>query len=523
MTEHVRVAVVGAGFAGLGTALRLIHAGERSFTVLEQADEVGGTWRDNTYPGVACDVPSHLYSSSFAPRPDWSRRFASGAEILDYLRDCAATPGVAERIRTGTGLREARWSCTRACWVLSTSSGTLTASTLVLATGRFTEPHVPDVPGLAGFPGPVFHTARWQDGVDLTGLRVGVVGTGASAVQLVPELVARGSRVSIFQRSAPWVIPKQDTAYSFQDRERFGRQEAARLTHRREIFEEMDAGFAARLTDSAEHAALRERAMTHLRLQVPDPELRSRLMPDYPIGCKRVLLSDDWYPSLGSPAVTLEDSALHALSGSTAVAESGRRHELDALILATGFHASRPAIATAVRGVGGTLLSRHWRDGMTSYASTAVSGFPNCFILGGPNSALGHNSALTVLETQISHLLSALHQLPEGSVCQVRESAERGYTTELDQRAARTVWSAGDCSSWYRDAATGRITLLWPGSAEEYARRFAAFDPAQFEIHTPVDTPAGTPTGVPARTPVDTAAQTDAPVTTARLQQARLR
>lgn len=498
MTEHVRVAVVGAGFAGIGAAMRLVRAGERSFTVLEQADAVGGTWRDNTYPGVACDVPSHLYSFSFAPRPHWSRRYASGAEILDYLRGCAASPGVGERIRTGTGLREAHWSARDAHWVLSTTTGTLTASTLVLATGRFTEPHVPDIPGLTGFPGPVFHTARWPDKVDLAGLRVGVVGTGASAVQIVPELVRRGSRVSIFQRSAPWVIPKQDSAYSLTDRERFGRDTAARLEHRRKIFEEMDAGFAARLSDSTENVSLRRRALSHLRDQLPDPERRDRLVPDYPIGCKRVLLSDDWYPALGSAAVTLEDSALHAVSGATAIAASGRGHELDALILATGFHASRPAIADAVHGTDGTPLSQHWRDGMTSYASTAVSGFPNCFILGGPNSALGHNSALTVLETQISHLLSALRQLPEGSSCQVRESAERGYTAELDQRAAGTVWSAGDCSNWYRDAATGRITLLWPGTAAEYASRFDTFDPDQFEIRTPADAVASVP-GMPQR------------------------
>lgn len=520
MTEHVRVAVIGAGFAGIGTAMRLVHAGERSFAVLEQAEEVGGTWRVNTYPGVACDVPSHLYSFSFAPRPDWSRRYASGAEILDYLRSCAATPGVSERIRTGTSLRAARWSAERARWVLRTSAGTLTASTLVLATGRFTEPHVPDIPGLAGFPGPVFHTARWQHGVDLAGLRVGVVGTGASAVQLVPELVTRGAQVSVFQRSAPWVIPKQDATYSLADRERFGRQEPARLAHRREIFEEMDAGFAARITDSVENDALRMRALTHLRHQVPDPAQCARLVPDYPIGCKRVLLSDDWYPALATPAVTLEDSALHAISGATAIAESGRHHELDALILATGFHASRPAVAAAVRGADGTLLSQHWRDGMTSYASTAVSGFPNCFTLGGPNSALGHNSALTVLETQISHLLSALDQVPEGSTCEVRAAAEQDYTAELDQRADRTVWSAADCSSWYRDAATGRITLLWPGSAQEYARRFAAFDPTPFEIHSPAEASDSDVTGSDALG--SEAPATDTTVTAARLQEAGL-
>lgn len=477
--QHVRIAVVGAGFAGIGAAMRLAASGERSFAVLERAGDVGGTWRDNAYPGVACDVPSHLYSFSFAPRPDWPRRYASGGQILGYLRDCAAEPVIRGRLHLGTSLGEARWRESSARWELETSRGRMTASVLVLATGRFAEPHIPEVPGLGCFPGPVFHTARWQD-ADLAGRRVGVVGTGASAVQVVPELVEAGARVTVFQRSAPWVLPKEDAPYPPAEQELFRQDDDARRAHRERIFAEMDGGFRARLSGTEENAELRRRALDHLRAQISDPRMRTMLTPEYAVGCKRVLLSDSWYPALNSGAVTLEDSAFESVDGPTATAASGRRHRLDALVFATGFEAHRPAVAGSVRGSRGELLSEHWREGMTSHASTAVSGFPNCFLLGGPNAALGHNSALAVMEAQISHLLSALKHLPEGTVCEVTRAAEQEYTQQLDARAAETVWTSGGCSSWYRDSSSGRVTLLWPGTAEEFSRRYARFDADQF-------------------------------------------
>lgn len=479
--QHLRVAIIGAGFAGIGAAMQLARAGEHSLAVLERAGDVGGTWRDNVYPGVACDVPSHLYSFSFAPRADWPRRYARGGEILQYLQSCAAEAGVRERLQLGTSLYQASWQEDAGLWELQTSRGAMTASVLVLATGRFTEPHIPDIDGLADFSGPVFHTARWQPDAALSGGRVGVVGTGASAVQVVPHLVDSGADVTVFQRSAPWVLPKDDRRYSAAERADFLRDDALRQAHRAEIFEEMDRGFSARLAGSGDNAALRRRALEHLHTQVTDPQLRSQLTPDYAAGCKRVLLSDQWYPALTSDHVTVENSPLKAVDATTATAGSGRQHQLDALIFATGFEAHRPAIASSVHGVGGTLL-QHWREGMTSYASTAMSGFPNCFVLGGPNAALGHNSALAILEVQISHLVDALKHIPEGAVCEVKQEAERSYTTELDARAANTVWTAGGCTSWYRDESTGRVTLLWPGTAREFARRHSHFDPAQFVI-----------------------------------------
>lgn len=487
---HVRVAVVGAGFAGIGAAIRLAASGERSFTVLERARSVGGTWRENTYPGVACDVPSHLYSFSFAPKADWTHRFASGEQIRDYLATCATDDDIQDRLHPGTSLLSAQWHEQGARWLLQTSRGTMTASVLVLATGRFTEPRIPDIPGLGSFPGPVFHTARWQNETEVEGRRVGVVGTGASAVQLVPELLDAGALVTVFQRSAPWVLPKHNAPYTPSQQELFAHDDGARSAHRQSIFAEMDSGFDARLTGSAENLELQRQARRHLEHQVTDAQLRAKLVPDYSIGCKRVLLSDHWYPALNRAGVVLEDSALESAHGTLARAASGRQHQLDALVFATGFEAHRPPVADAVRGHDGQLLSEHWQNGMTSYASTAVTGFPNCFLLGGPNSALGHNSALSIMEVQIEHLLSALEHLPEGHICEARRSAEEHYTRLLDARSAETVWMSGECSSWYRDGASGRVTLLWPGTASEFAQRYSQFDPRQFTVRRGSPSPA---------------------------------
>ena len=491
-TPHVRVAVIGAGFAGIGAAIQLARSGERSFVVLERADSVGGTWRDNVYPGVACDIPSHLYSFSFAPKADWSRRFARGADIRAYLEQCANLPEARAHIRRGVTLHGATWNERVSSWQLDTSQGPLTASFLVLATGRFSAPHIPDIAGLKHFTGPVCHTARWNDDVAEPGTHIGVVGTGSSAAQLVPRLIAQGHTVTLFQRTAPWVIPKADAPYAAQEIAGFVADDTARAAHRQSIFDDMEAWFTTRRIGTPENDVLRARAQQHLHEQVRSPQLRRALSPEYTLGCKRIVVSDDWYPALTSPRLTLEPSALARFETDTAhphgrplaVATSGTAHRIDSLVFATGFEASRPEIASLVRGRSGELLSEHWRDGMVSYASTAIPGFPNCFVLGGPGSALGHNSAVAILETQIGHLLDAMQHLGDHSVCDARPEAEAAYTRMLDARAAGTVWAAGDCSSWYRDSQTGRLTLLWPSTATEYARLYGNFHAARYRIST---------------------------------------
>lgn len=466
----VDVAVVGAGLAGVGLGARLRRAGRLGFTVLERADDVGGTWRDNVYPGVACDIPSALYSYSFLPQPAWSRVFAPGAEIHRYVRDVVRSEGLTPHLRLGTDLTGARWDDDAGTWHLSTSRGPLNARVLVTAVGRLSEPRVPEIPGLGTFPGRMFHSARW-DGRSLAGLRVGVVGTGASAVQLVPEVAREAASVVVLQRTPPWVLPRGDRAYApgeaLPDRDALAR-EAERL-------------FDARVAGSAAEAALRDRAREHLRAQVPDPALRALLTPDYAVGCKRALFSDDWYPALQRPHVTLEPSAPVAVEGTTVVAASGARYDVDVLVLATGFETTRPPFARLVTGRGGRTLAEHWADGMTSHASTVVHGFPNLFVLDGPNAGLGHHSALEVIEAQIGFVLGALDHLEAtGGPLEVSATAEAAYTREVDRRAAATVWLQGGCRSWYVDERSGRLTLLWPGRAAEFRERFGVFDPRPF-------------------------------------------
>ncbi|GAA0296854.1 FAD-dependent oxidoreductase [Kineococcus aurantiacus] len=472
------VAVVGAGFAGLGAAIRLHRRGRDSFVVLERAGEVGGTWRDNTYPGVACDVPSHLYSFSFAPDPGWSRVFAPGAEIQRYLRGCARE--VADHLRLGCEVLRARWS-PAGWWELATSTGPVRARVLVLAAGRLTEPRVPDVPGLADFAGPVLHTARWDHAVALEGLRVGVVGTGASAVQVVPELAGRAAHVSVFQRSPAWVVPRGDRAFSAGERARHAGDPAVVAASRSRTFAEMEQGLRARRMDRDALESLRRTALDHLAAQVPDPALRAALTPDYEIGCKRVLLSDTFYPALLRPDVQLVPSAVRSAGPGSVTARDGSVHRLDALVLATGFHSTVQPYAARVHGRDGTTLAQAWAGGMVSHASTVVHGFPNLFVLDGPNASLGHNSAIHVIESQIGYLLGALDHLAGGvGPLEVSAAAQRRYTAEIDAAAGESVWLRGGCSSWYVDRRSGRLTLLWPDTATEFRRRNGTFDPAPF-------------------------------------------
>lgn len=478
--RHLDVVVLGAGFAGIGMGLRLARRGDVSFLVLERAGDVGGTWRDNRYPGVACDIPAHLYSLSFRPKSDWSRVFAPGAEIQEYLRECARERGLAEHIRLDTEVLAAQWVESEARWRIRTTRGVCTANALIVAAGRLSEPRLPDLPGLDSFDGEVFHSAHWPDGLDVTGLRVGVVGTGASAIQLVPRLAETAAQTVVFQRSAPWLVPRHDREYTDAEKLAFGDDAESRVALRRALFLEAERGFAARNGAGEPLEELRSRALAHLGAQVADPHLRQSLTPDYEIGCKRVLISNDYYPSLASGRVLLEPSALARVNGPSAVAEGGQVHDLDVLVLATGFQSTRPPFAQRIRGLRGGLLAEHWKDGMTAYASTVIPGYPNLFVIDGPNASLGHNSAVHMIETQIGYILGALERLGPGQVLEVRAEAEEAYTRELDEAATSTVWMTGGCSSWYRDENSGRLTLLWPGTATSFRERHGVFDEDAF-------------------------------------------
>ncbi|MCM3503279.1 NAD(P)/FAD-dependent oxidoreductase [Microbacterium sp. P26] len=480
--------VVGAGFAGLAMVGALRRAGRDDVIVLERAADVGGTWRDNTYPGVACDVPAHLYSLAAHPNAGWSRTFAPGGEIQDYLRDVAAREGLGDKLRLRTPMLGAAWDAETSVWRIDTGTEELLARSLVLACGRLTEPFVPTIPGLESFAGPLFHSARYDHDVDLTGKRVAVVGTGASAVQLVPELARRSAHVTLFQRTPAWIVPRGGGDIPVSERERLADNPGALARLRAELYAEGEQRFASRSGDAAASAAARDAALAHLHAQVADPALRAALTPDYAFGCKRVLLSDAFYPAVASPAVTLEPTALASVDGSTLTAASGERYEADVLVLATGFASAEQPYADLVRGDDET-LAEHWSAGMTSFGSTVVAGFPNLFVLNGPNASLGHNSAVLMAEEQAAYVVRALAERdrrPE-RVLRVRPAAEAAYTAEIDAAAASTPWMTGGCRNWYVDSRSGRLTLLWPGTVQSFRERLTGADGSEFEpAHTPV-------------------------------------
>ncbi len=478
-TVEVDTIIVGSGMGGLGMGIRLARETERSFLILERADDVGGTWRDNTYPGVACDIPSHLYSFSFRPATDWDRFYADGAEIQRYLKDSARQEALLPHLRFDTDVVQMRWQPESACWELETTAGRYRCRVLIVAAGRLSEARIPEIPGLADFAGPIFHSSAWDHTVELAGKRVGVVGTGASAIQIAPSIAGTAASVVLFQRTPAYVVPRGDRAYSAAEKVYLARIPGAVERLRSRLFWDAEAGFAKRVGVPAAVSEFREVALGHLAAQVTDDTLRARLTPDYEIGCKRVALSDDFYPAISAGAVRLEASALSSLEGATATAASGARYELDVLVFATGFHSTRPAFAARVFGRDGLALSERWRDGMVAHASTTVAGFPNLFVIDGPNASLGHNSAVHMIETQIAFVLGALDHLEihRGEVLEVSRETEDAYVRELDRRSATTVWLTGGCTSWYVDDRSDRLTLLWPDFAFAFRDEVGTFDP----------------------------------------------
>ncbi len=483
--ETVDIAVLGGGFAGIGMGVQLLREGRDSFVILERAHEVGGTWRDNRYPGVACDVPSHLYSYSFRQKADWSRLFAPGGEILDYLRATVADEGLAPHLRLGTEVLSVEWM--DGVWSIATTRSRYRARSVVVAAGRLAEPVEAPVEGFSGL---AFHSSRWPEGLDLTGKRVGVVGTGSSAAQIIPQVATEAEHLVVFQRTPAWVIPRDDRAYTSAEIDAFDRDPATLRQYRNDLFTAAERGFDARTLDTEAHTALHALATTHRDAQVTDAGLREALTPHYEIGCKRVVISDDYFPAFGRPNVTLEPSAIESASGRVVLSAGGAAHELDVLVFATGFTAARPPYAAMIVGRHGETLAEHWRDGMRAYASTVVHGFPNLFVLNGPNATLGHNSAIHVIESQIGYVLGALaHGDSSGAPLEVGSEAEQAYVDEIDRRSASTVWTNGRCSSWYLDPVSGRLTLIWPGTATEFRQRNGTFDPVVFAQSPATDSP----------------------------------
>ncbi|GHF10188.1 flavin-containing monooxygenase [Streptomyces morookaense] len=492
MTEHVRVAVIGAGFGGLGAAVRLRREGVTDFVVLERAGAVGGTWRDNTYPGCACDVPSHLYSFSFAPNPEWPRNFSGQEHIRAYLERVTDVFGLRPHIRFNCEVRAMRWDADRLLWEIDAGDRALTADVVVSATGPLADPKVPDVPGLDGFSGAVFHSSRWDHSYDLRDKRVAVIGTGASAIQLVPGIQPDVRRLTLFQRTPPWVLPRADRRITAAERWLHTRVPATRALRRGMLWgiREVQVNLFTKYPDQL--GWIEGLAKSHMAKAIKDPEMRALLTPDYRIGCKRILLSNDYYPALAQPNVDLVASGLAEVRGSTLVAADGTEAEADAIVFGTGFRVTAMPIAERVTGAAGTTLAEEWKDGMAALRGTSAAGFPNFLTIIGPNTGLGNSSMILIIEAQLNYLADFLRQLGTlggRAALDARPSAVRAWNRRLQQRLQRTVWNTGGCDSWYLDA-EGRNTVVWPGSTGEFRRVTRRVDLAEYQLLRAARVPA---------------------------------
>jgi cation diffusion facilitator CzcD-associated flavoprotein CzcO len=479
--EHI--VIVGTGFSGLGMAIRLKQSGIHDFTILERASGIGGTWRANHYPGAACDVESNLYSFSFEPNPTWSRTFAPQKEILAYLERCVEKYGLAPHIRLDSGVESARWDEATEEWIIVTAKGeTLRARVLVSGSGGLTKPVRPDIPGLDSFAGKTFHSAEWDDACDLDGKRVAVIGTGASAIQIVPEVAKRAAHLAVFQRTAPWIMPKADRPFTDAERARFESFPLSQKLSRAAIYtrnEIMALGFLGNKTLMRLGEA---QALKYLHRVVPDAELRKKLTPTFRLGCKRVLLTNDYYPAIQRKNVELVTDPIDRIEADGVLTKSGVKHAVDTLVLATGFVAAEQTAPFDLYGKGGRHLNDAWKDGCEAYLGTTVAGFPNFFIVFGPNTALGHSSMVYMIESQIAYVLDAIKTMRARGwrAVDVKPSVLRAYNDELQTRFGDTVWSSG-CASWYRTK-SGRNTTLWPSFTFEFRYKTRKFDADKYDV-----------------------------------------
>ncbi|MDB4937516.1 MAG: 4-hydroxyacetophenone monooxygenase [Labilithrix sp.] len=481
-TKHVLVAIAGSGFGGLGTAIRLKQSGVDDFVVLERASDVGGVWRDNTYPGCACDVESHLYSFSFARNPEWTRSFSPAAEIHAYLRSCAERFGIVPHLRLGHEIESATWDDDAQRWRLETSQGPITADFFVAAVGALSDPSIPSLPGLDSFAGTTFHSARWDHGHDLAGKRVAVIGTGASAIQFVPAIQPKVSALKVFQRTAPWIVPRRDRALGERQRNILRRSNAAQWMKRAGIYALREL-MAVAFFDTNVAKLTQRLAMKHLERSVPDPALRAKLTPSYTMGCKRILLSDDYLPAIAKPNVDVVTDAIAEIRPEGVLTKDGTLHEVDTIIFGTGFQVQKYPFAERVRGKRGDTLAETWKGGMTAHLGTTVAGYPNLFLLQGPNTGLGHTSVITMIESQIEHIVNAVRYLRTRALATVepRVEAQAAFVAGVDAKMKGTVWTSGGCASWYLDA-RGRNSTLWPGFTFTFKRRVERFDPSEYVV-----------------------------------------
>ena len=482
MTTDFDILIVGSGFSGLGMAVRLKQAGRHDFAILERGDDVGGTWHFNTYPGCACDVPSHLYSFSFAPNPGWSQTYSAQPEIRDYLRGVADRFGIRPHVRLNHTATSASWDEERGRWIVETDHGTFTGRVLVGGMGGLTEPSIPEIPGIESFDGAMFHSARWDHSYALEGKRVASVGTGASAIQFVPEIADEVDQLFVVQRTPPWIMPHSNRPISEAERARYRRRPRLQKLVRGLVWAMRETNVPAFAKGSKTMKIGEAMANAHRRKQVAAPELRRKVTPDYSFGCKRVLPSNRWYPALQRENVELLTGGLKEVRGRTIVAGDGTEREVDAIVWGTGFMVTDLPFGHLVKGRDGRTLAEVWGGSMKAHRGTSVPGFPNLFLIAGPNTGLGHSSMVYMIETHIAHVMGALKAMDKAGarIAEPREEAFRAFVADVDAKMDKTVWASG-CKSWYQDS-TGRISVLWPDWTWKFRREVKHFDPAEYTL-----------------------------------------
>jgi cation diffusion facilitator CzcD-associated flavoprotein CzcO len=479
--ETARVIVIGTGFSGLCMGVKLREAGESSFIMLERASDVGGTWRDNNYPGCGCDVPSHLYSFSFESNPNWSRMYAPQPEIYDYLRGCAKKYDLLKHVRFNTNVVQARFDEARKVWHLSSEDGRqFEADVLVSGMGGLSNPMVPNIPGLEQFEGETFHSATWNHDYDLTDKHVAVIGTGASAIQFVPQIAPKVDKLYYYQRTPPWVVPKDDRPITEKEKADFNANPWRQTIERIKLYWMMELRFLA-FKFKPEWMGLVAKVGKHKIAQaIKDPELRAKLTPDYTPGCKRLLISNNYYPALARTNVDVITDGIQRVTARGVVSSDGVERPVDAIIFGTGFKVQDPIPPKTVFGRGGQDLFEVWKSGPEAYMGITVSGFPNFFILMGPNTGLGHNSMVFMIESQVHYVLEALKAMKARGLktLDVKAQAQKQFIDQVQDQLRSTVWNSG-CNSWYLNA-QGRNVSLWPGFTFAYRLRTRHFKLAKY-------------------------------------------
>ncbi|MGB2645831.1 MAG: NAD(P)/FAD-dependent oxidoreductase [Candidatus Acidiferrum sp.] len=481
----VDVLIVGSGFSGLCTAIKLRQAGMNSFLLIEKSDDIGGTWYDNRYPGCACDIPSHLYSFSFELWPDWTRMYPGQQEIHEYLKRCVERYGLAPHIRLNTCLHEAVWNEKESLWNATVGEGKrVRARVIVSGVGGLHVPSYPQIKGVEKFAGPKFHSSTWDHGVDLVGKNIAVIGTGASSIQFVPQIAPRAGKLYLFQRTPPWIVPRIDFAIPEKWKRRFRRFPLSMRAFRQYIFWRQEFRVLGFLGNRFVRGKATEIATRHLRRKIKDPKLVAALTPHYELGCKRVLVSDDFYPALNRPNVELVTDGIAEIRERSIVTVDGVERPVDVLIFGTGFRATEPLIGIRLVGRDDVEIHDAWRERMGAYLGVTVAGFPNFFLLLGPNTGLGHNSVVLMIEAQVRYLVSCLKLIKRRKrrVLEVRQQVQTDFVADIYRRLQGTVWQSGGCRSWYQDPRTGENTTLWPGSVIAYLRRTRSASPADYNL-----------------------------------------